>query len=82
MHTSLLVCWRRKRVMVDCGDDWLGKAARLRPDAIAITHAHPDHAGGLKYGAPCPVFATRESWSGIGAASMPRIGHPRRRNRP
>lgn len=30
--------------------------------AIVITHAHPDHAFGLQDGAPCPVYATAESW--------------------
>ena len=27
-----------------------------------MTHAHPDHAFGLKAGAPCPVYATEASW--------------------
>jgi phosphoribosyl 1,2-cyclic phosphodiesterase len=35
---------------------------RLRPKAIVLTHAHPDHAWGLKNGAPCPVYAPRETW--------------------
>ena len=26
-----------------------------------LTHAHPDHAGGLAQGAPCPVYATGET---------------------
>ncbi len=59
-HSALLISARRKRVLVDCGLDWLGKAAALKPDAILITHAHPDHAWGLKDGAPCPVYATKE----------------------
>jgi phosphoribosyl 1,2-cyclic phosphodiesterase len=62
MHTSLLVAYRGARVMIDCGLDWLGKVGRLNPDAIVLTHAHPDHAWGLKRGAPCPVFAPRETW--------------------
>src|SRR5207249_3094591 len=57
MHTSLLVSYRRAKVMIDCGQDWLGKFDRLQPDAIVLTHAHPDHAWGLKNGAPCPVHA-------------------------
>lgn len=53
--------------MLDCGADWLGRVARLRPSAIVLTHAHPDHAAGLADGAPCPVYATAETWDRIGA---------------
>lgn len=48
--------------MIDCGEDWLGKLGQISPHAIAITHAHPDHAFGLKDGASCPVYATAEAW--------------------
>jgi len=51
--------------MVDCGEDWLGRVEAIRPDAIIITHGHPDHAFGLKNGAPCPVYATSETWQNI-----------------
>lgn len=51
--------------MIDCGADWLGKLDEVNPDAIVITHAHPDHAGGLKGGVPCPVYAPAETWSRI-----------------
>ena len=57
-HSALLFLHAGRRVMVDCGLDWLGKVAELAPDAVAVTHAHPDHAGGLRSGAPCPVYAT------------------------
>jgi len=62
MHSSLLVSHRRAKVMIDCGLDWLGKFERLHPDAIVLTHAHPDHAWGLKNGAPCPVHASQKTW--------------------
>jgi phosphoribosyl 1,2-cyclic phosphodiesterase len=48
--------------MIDCGLDWLGKFARLRSNAILLTHAHPDHAWGLRNGAPCLVYATQKTW--------------------
>jgi phosphoribosyl 1,2-cyclic phosphodiesterase len=35
----------------------------VSPTAIILTHAHPDHAFGLKRGAPCPVYATPETWA-------------------
>jgi phosphoribosyl 1,2-cyclic phosphodiesterase len=62
MHTSLMVSHRGARVMIDCGLDWLGKFERLRPSAIVLTHAHPDHAWGLRNGAPCPVHAPQKTW--------------------
>lgn len=49
--------------MIDCGADWLDRLKRVAPTAIVITHAHPDHAFGLAHGAPCPVYATEETWS-------------------
>jgi phosphoribosyl 1,2-cyclic phosphodiesterase len=62
MHSSLLVSYGGAKVMIDCGLDWLGKFARLCPNAILLTHAHPDHAWGLRNGAPCPVYATQKTW--------------------
>jgi phosphoribosyl 1,2-cyclic phosphodiesterase len=62
MHSSLLVSYRSAKVMIDCGLDWLGKFERLHPDAIVLTHAHLDHAWGLKNGAPCPVHAPQKTW--------------------
>jgi phosphoribosyl 1,2-cyclic phosphodiesterase len=48
--------------MIDCGEDWIAELVSLSPDAVVITHSHPDHAWGLREGAPCPVFATDQSW--------------------
>jgi phosphoribosyl 1,2-cyclic phosphodiesterase len=82
-HTATLVEYRGRRVLVDCGEDWRGRFQQHRPDAIVITHAHPDHAGGLADGAPCPVYATREAWRALDAFPL-RDRHvvaPRRRRR-
>jgi phosphoribosyl 1,2-cyclic phosphodiesterase len=64
-HTSLLVEYKRRRVMIDCGEDWRDQVFKLSPHAIVITHAHPDHAFGLENGSPCVVYATRETWERI-----------------
>ncbi len=61
-HSSLLVEYEGKGVVIDCGEDWLDRLEELRPKALVLTHAHPDHAFGLRKGAPCPVWATKESW--------------------
>jgi phosphoribosyl 1,2-cyclic phosphodiesterase len=70
-HSALLVTYRRKRVMVDAGQDWLGLLDAVAPDAIVLTHAHPDHAFGLAKGAPCPVWATADTWKHIDAYPLP-----------
>jgi phosphoribosyl 1,2-cyclic phosphodiesterase len=57
-HSTLLIEHGGRRVLIDCGDDWLGELDALAPDAILVTHAHPDHAGGLAEGAPCAVYAS------------------------
>jgi phosphoribosyl 1,2-cyclic phosphodiesterase len=57
-----MVSYRGADVMIDCGLDWLGKFERLHPSAIVLTHAHPDHAWGLRDGAPCPVYAPQKTW--------------------
>jgi phosphoribosyl 1,2-cyclic phosphodiesterase len=70
MHSALLVSHRGARVMIDCGLDWLGKFEKLRPGAIVLTHAHPDHAWGLNDGAACPVFAPEQTWQTLKACRV------------
>jgi len=49
--------------MIDCGADWLKAFRKIAPTAIVLTHGHGDHAFGLAEGAPCPVYATQETFS-------------------
>jgi phosphoribosyl 1,2-cyclic phosphodiesterase len=67
MHSAVMVSGGGGRVLIDCGKDWLGRVRRLRPDAILISHAHDDHAAGLKRGARCGVYASAESWRAMAA---------------
>jgi ribonuclease BN (tRNA processing enzyme) len=60
-HSTMIAETARGRVMFDCGADWAERVFALAPAAIFITHAHPDHADGLRQGAPCPVYATVET---------------------
>jgi len=64
-HSALLVAYHDRRLMVDCGADWRGRLDRVKPDAIVLTHAHPDHAWGLAGGFGGPVLATEETWADI-----------------
>jgi glyoxylase-like metal-dependent hydrolase (beta-lactamase superfamily II) len=47
--------------MIDCGTDWRGCVHSIQPTFIVLTHGHPDQARGLADGAPCPVYATRQT---------------------
>jgi phosphoribosyl 1,2-cyclic phosphodiesterase len=65
-HSSLLVQYRGRTVLLDCGEDWLGRLDELGPhEATVVTHAHPDHAGGLKNGWEGPVWASFEAWDAM-----------------
>lgn len=65
MHSSLEISYHGHRVMIDCGADWLRKIHHIHPEVILLTHAHPDHAWGLKNGAPCRVYATEDTWRSL-----------------
>ncbi|MFA6066258.1 MAG: MBL fold metallo-hydrolase [Candidatus Babeliaceae bacterium] len=72
-HTSTLISHNDHHIMIDCGIDWAEKVCDIKPDAIIITHAHPDHAWGLKHGSPCPVYATQESWHIMQQFEIPQV---------
>jgi phosphoribosyl 1,2-cyclic phosphodiesterase len=74
MHSSLEVSYRGHRVMIDWGADWLGRVPRIRPEAIVLTHAHSDHAWGLKDGVPCRVYATEQTWQCLESFPLPDRG--------
>lgn len=61
-HSSLLVSYKGMRLMIDCGADWRGRLRLVGPDAVLVTHAHPDHAFGLDTGTDLPVYATADAW--------------------
>ena len=64
-HSALLASSGQGTVMIDCGEDWRGRLMSIRPAAILLTHAHPDHAWGLKEGAACPVYASAATWQAL-----------------
>lgn len=74
-HTATLVEYRRARVMLDCGEDWRGRLRAVAPQAVVVTHAHPDHAGGIGPELSCPVYATQQSWDRMARSVLPARQH-------
>ncbi len=46
------------RLLCDFGQNRRGMLSKIAPDAIFISHAHPDHAWGLESGTRIPVLAS------------------------
>jgi phosphoribosyl 1,2-cyclic phosphodiesterase len=70
-HSSIEISYLGHRVIIDRGADWLRVRRRFNAEAILLTHAHPDHAWGLRNGAPCPVYATDATWRAIERFPLP-----------
>ncbi len=64
-HTSTAIAYRRRRVVIDLGEDWKGHVSDVAADAVVLTHAHPDHVGALREGCRRPVYASAATWSAI-----------------
>jgi len=46
------------RLLCDFGQNRKGRLSKIAPDAIFVSHAHPDHALGLEEGTAVPVYAS------------------------
>jgi len=46
------------RLLCDFGENRKGLLKKIQPDAIFLSHAHPDHAWGLEEGTTAPVYAS------------------------
>lgn len=65
-QSSLLIEAADQRLMLDCGSDWSSDVVSFDLDAILLTHAHIDHAGGIGPDIECPIFATAATWQALG----------------
>jgi ribonuclease BN (tRNA processing enzyme) len=62
MHTSTLFSYKKKNLLIDFGESWkITDLKKISPNCIFLTHAHPDHAFGLKEGTNIPVYATKKT---------------------
>jgi len=57
-HSAFSVATRGFRLLFDFGQNRKGLLREIRPDAIYVSHAHPDHAWGLEEGTEAPVYAS------------------------
>lgn len=60
-HSAILIKNKKTKIMIDCGSDYLQLVKKINPTAILLTHAHEDHAGGLKNIKDIPVYATQDT---------------------
>lgn len=57
-HSAFTIESAGFRLLCDFGENRRGRLEGIAPDAVFVSHAHPDHAWGLAGGAPMPVFAS------------------------
>jgi ribonuclease BN (tRNA processing enzyme) len=57
-HSAFTVEAGGFRLLCDFGENRKGMLSKIRPDAIFVSHAHPDHSWGLEEGTSAPVHAS------------------------
>lgn len=57
-HSAFTVEAAGFRLLCDFGENRRGRLASIAPDAVFVSHAHPDHAWGLSEGAAMPILAS------------------------
>lgn len=57
-HSAFTIEAEGFRLLCDFGENRKGLLTKIRPDAIFVSHAHPDHSWGLQEGTRTPVYAS------------------------
>src|SRR5215831_1992408 len=60
-HSAFVIEQDGFRLLCDFGETNKGRLAEIAPDAIFISHAHPDHGLGLAEGTKLPVYASEDT---------------------
>jgi ribonuclease BN (tRNA processing enzyme) len=58
-HSAFVIESGGFRLLCDFGQNRKGMLEKIAPDAVFVSHAHPDHAWGLEEGTKLPVYASR-----------------------
>lgn len=69
-HSAFTVEAAGYRLLCDFGENLGGKLAAIAPDAIFVSHGHPDHAWGLARGATAPVLASDSTHALLSAYAL------------
>lgn len=57
-HSAFVVEAAGFRLLCDFGQNRKGRLSKIAPDAVFVSHAHPDHAGGLEEETGASVYAS------------------------
>ena len=57
-HSAFVIEAEDFRLLCDFGENRKGMLRKIRPDAVFVSHAHPDHGWGLWEGTDAPVHAS------------------------
>jgi ribonuclease BN (tRNA processing enzyme) len=57
-HSAFVLEENGFRLLCDFGENRKGLLSKIRPDAVFVSHAHPDHGLGLREGTRVPVHAS------------------------
>jgi ribonuclease BN (tRNA processing enzyme) len=57
-HSAFTIDVEGFRLLCDFGQNRKGRLRKIAPDAVFVSHAHPDHAWGLAEGTDRPVYAS------------------------
>jgi ribonuclease BN (tRNA processing enzyme) len=57
-HSAFSIETEGFTLLCDFGENQARRLSEIRPDAIVLSHAHPDHAWGLKDPSSIPVYAS------------------------